>query len=92
MCTPPNLQIIIPGMVKGLVAARERAMREHAEDLALAREDGKLEAASLQVRMDRLQESEQIACEEREQMHVELVEANAKQAALYDVIRRNFLK
>ena len=86
------LQVLIPGLVGGLIAEQERERREHADELALVREEGKLEAAALHVRIDDLRESEQIAREEREQMHIELVEAIAKQAALHDVITRNILK
>ena len=60
------LQIIIPGLVGELAAERERVLREHVDELAFVREEGKLEAAALQVRIDELQESAQIAREERE--------------------------
>ena len=80
------LQISIPLRVKRLLEERSEQEQYHAEDLAMQREEHLREVDRLTRRADEAAESEEHAWQEWERMKLEVSEAQAREAALRELL------
>ena len=80
------LQIFIPRCLKRLLEERAEQAQYHTEDLALLREEHAREVGWLKRRADGAVEAEEHAWQEWERMKLEVSEAQAREAALRELL------
>ena len=81
------LQVLIPLRVKRLLEERAEQACYHAEDLALEREEHAREVASLRRSAKEASDAEEHAWREWQRMKLEAAEAQAREAALREVLQ-----
>ena len=86
------LTIIIPSIVKHVMADREREAKEYAEDLQMERDVWAREIAQYKQETEHRKQSEEQAWNEWEKMSLEVAEANASVRTMHDVIARHITK